>query len=49
MTGLDMSDSAPATALLPELESELYRMISAEVEGLSDEQLDFESDRWEWS
>ena len=49
MAGETIPDSAPATALFPQFESELYRMISAEVEGLTDEQLDFESDRWEWS
>jgi len=43
------SGNAPATALFPQYESELYQMIAGEVEGLTDEQLDFESDRWEWS
>ena len=42
-------DDAPATALFPQFESELYRMISDEVQALTDPQLDFESDRWEWS
>jgi hypothetical protein len=49
MAESDIPNSAPATALLPQFESELYRMISSEVEGLSDEQLDFETDKWEWS
>ena len=44
-----LSDDAPATALFPQFEHELYRMVSTEVEGLTEQQLDFESDRWEWS
>ena len=44
-----MSDDTPATVLFPQFESELYRMIFAEVEGLTDRQLDFESERWKWS
>jgi hypothetical protein len=44
-----LSGNAPATALFPQYESELYQMMAGEVEGLTDEQLDFESDRWEWS
>ena len=42
------ADDAPGTVLFPEYET-LYELIAPEVEGLSDEQLDFESDRWEWS
>jgi hypothetical protein len=44
-----LPDDAPATALFPQFESAIYRMITTEVEGLTDGQLDFESDRWEWS
>ena len=44
-----LPDDAAATLLFPQFESELYRMFSTEVDGLSDPQLDFESDRWEWS
>lgn len=46
---MELPDNTPATALFPQFESELYRMISTEVEGLTEEQLDFESESWEWS
>ena len=46
MTDLNPAADAPGTVLFPEFESELYRMISTEVEGLTEEQLDFESDQW---
>ena len=49
MSESHLSDDAPATSLFPQFESELYHMISTEVEGLTEGQLDFESDRWEWS
>ena len=42
------ADDAPGSVLFPEYAT-LYDLITPEVEGLSDEQLDFESDRWEWS
>ena len=45
----NLPDDAPATALFHQFESELYRMVTTEVRGLTDGQLDFESDRWEWS
>ena len=45
----EVSDNAPAAVLFPQFEAEVYRMISAEVRGLTEEQLDYESDRWEWS
>ena len=38
----------PASALFPEFET-LYDLIAAEVEGLTDEQLDWTSDKWEWA
>ena len=41
-------DDAPASVLFPEYVS-LYDLITPEVDGLTEEQLDFESDRWEWS
>ena len=44
-----LPDDAAATLLFPQFESGLYRIVSTEVAGLSDPQLDFESDRWEWS
>lgn len=49
MDGKSLPDSAPATALFPQFESQVYSMYSTEVDGLSDPQLDFVSDRWEWS
>ena len=44
-----LSHDSPAVELFPQFESEIYRMISEEIDGLSEEQLDFESDRWGWS
>ncbi len=44
----ELPDSAPATALFPRFAS-VYDMVATEVEGLTPQQLDFESDRWEWS
>jgi hypothetical protein len=49
MSEPELPDEAPATVLFPQFGPELYRMISTEVEGLTEEQLDFESDQWEWS
>ena len=34
---------------MPEFESHLYSLISAEIRDLSDNELDFESPKWEWS
>ena len=44
----DISDESSGSALFPEYAT-LYDLIAAEVEGLTEAQLDFESDRWEWS
>ena len=41
-------DDAPASALFPEFKT-LYDLIAAEVEGLTDEQLDWTSDKREWA
>ena len=49
MTLPDLAQDTPATALFPQFESEIYQMIATEIVGLSEEQLDFESDKWEWS
>ena len=49
MPNQDLPENAPATALFPQFEAELYRMFEVELEGLTDAQLDFVSDRWEWS
>lgn len=48
MTTQPISDDSPGTALFPEYAS-LYELISAEVQGLTDEQLDFRSDQWGWA
>ena len=49
MTTEALTNDSPATALFPQFEEAIYRMVRAEVEGLTDEKLDFESDQWEWS
>ena len=49
MAGPEFGDDTAATALFPQFDSLLYEMVVSEVEGLTDGQLDFESDRWEWS
>ncbi len=43
-----ITDASPGEALFPEYES-LYDLIASEVACLSDEELDFESARWEWA
>ncbi len=43
-----VSDHAPGHVLFPEYAT-LFDLISPEVQGLSDEQLDWQSDRWAWS
>ena len=48
MTGEKIAESSPGSSLFPEYTT-LYDIISREVEELTNEQLDFESDRWEWS
>ena len=48
MTQHPVADDAPGTVLFPEYES-LYDLVAAEVRGLAGAQLDFESERWEWS
>ncbi len=42
-------DETPATLLFPQFESAIYQMASSEIEGLTEEQLDFESEKWGWS
>ena len=49
MTSERISDDSPAVLLFPQFESELYRTAASEVAGLSEDQLDFESDKWGWS
>ena len=48
MSAERIPDDAPAAALFPEYET-LYDLIAPEVEGLTDEQLDWTSDRWGWA
>ena len=48
MTDGPISDDSPGTALFPEYAT-LYRLIASEVEGLTEGQLDFSSDRWGWA
>ena len=48
MTQKGVIESSPGSALFPEYDT-LYSLIASEVQGLSDEELDFTSDRWEWS
>ncbi len=48
MPNPNIPDHAPAATLFPEFDG-LYDLIAREVDGLTDEQLDFVSDRWGWS
>ena len=43
MTQTSIKDESPGIELFPEYAS-LYELIAAEVDGLSEEQLDFETD-----
>ena len=49
MTQQEIAGNSPGTALFPQFRSGIYDMYVAELEGLTDEQLDFESDKWGWS
>ena len=49
MADRELPDDAPAMELFPQFASQIYDMVSTEVMGLTGEQLDYESDRWEWS
>ena len=48
MTQQSISDSDPASELFPEYAG-LYDLISPELSGLSDEQLDWTSEQWGWA
>ena len=48
MTSGPISDDSPGTVLFPEYAT-LYPLIASEVDGLTDGQLDFTSDRWGWA
>ncbi len=49
MTQGQLSEDAPAARLFPQFGGELYDMLDTEVQGLTDQQLDWNSDRWGWS
>ena len=46
MLSSEISDDSPASLLFPQFKSELYLGAASEVEGLNEDQLNFESDRW---
>jgi hypothetical protein len=48
MTFQSISEHSPGADLFPEYAT-LYELISAEVRDLTDDQLDFRSDQWEWA
>ncbi len=48
MSSKPAAGDSPGIELFPEYET-LFSLIESEVRGLTDAQLDFESDRWEWS
>ena len=49
MSSRGLLNDAPATDLFPQFGDRLYQMISSEVRSLTEAQLDFESEQWEWS
>ena len=48
MTNQSITDDSPGSALFPEFRT-LYDLIAREVEGLTDEQLDWTSDAFDWA
>ena len=48
MSQQPITEISPGSILFPEYDS-LYDLIEVEVGGLSDAELDFQSDRWEWA
>ncbi len=48
MTSQPITDESPGSALFPEFDS-LYELIASEVEGLTNEQLDWTSDEYGWA
>ena len=48
MSTESMDDSTPGNEAFPQFGT-LYGLVAPEVEGLTDEQLDWESERWEWA
>ena len=49
MPSNSLQNESPATLLFPQFESELYLSAASEIAGLTQDQLDFQSDRWGWS
>ena len=49
MTQQEIAGDAPGTTLFPQFQGEIYDLYLMELEGLTDAQLDFESERWGWS
>lgn len=49
MLSSEIPADSPASLLFPQFKSELYLGAASEVEGLNEDQLNFESDRWGWS
>ena len=49
MTDSNFPADALGTNMFPQFKYEIYNMIASEIEGLTDTQLDFDSDRWGWS
>lgn len=49
MAQQEITGDSPGTVLFPQFQQEIYDMYRQELEGLTDEQLDFESDQWGWS
>ena len=49
MAQQEISGDTPGIVLFPQFRQEVYDMYRLELAGLTDEQLDFTSDRWGWS
>ena len=49
MTQPEIHGDTPGIELFPQFRQEIYDMYRQELAGLTDEQLDFTSDRWGWS
>ena len=49
MAQQEISGNTPGIEVFPQFRQEIYEMYRQELAGLTDEQLDFESDRWGWS
>ena len=49
MTQPEFSGDTPGIEVFPQFRQEIYDMYRQELAGLTDEQLDFTSDRWGWS